>query len=208
MKRRAAEEVAELAASKPHLKLPVPDFAKDTWEELRGKAELPKSRSSIPFSPRFDGCNRPVPNVVLKVPTGGGKTWLAISAVSRILGRYLERNTGFVLWIVPNEAIYTQTLKHLKDRQHPYRQAPKPGSSFVHEPGARYHYQTGTSGRMGLPVCVRALRPRSQLKPPGNDTACRSDFAPAGGAEDWRSLARRVSRHHTSRGYGRRRRRY
>jgi type III restriction enzyme len=39
------------------------------------------------------------------------------------MGRYLDRNTGFVLWIVPNEAIYTQTLKHLKDRQHPYRQA-------------------------------------------------------------------------------------
>jgi type III restriction enzyme len=57
------------------------------------------------------------------VPTAGGKTWLAISSVSRIIGRYLDRNTGFVLWIVPNEAIYTQTLKHLKDRQHPYRQA-------------------------------------------------------------------------------------
>ena len=39
------------------------------------------------------------------------------------MGRYLERNTGFVLWIVPNEAIYSQTLKHLKNRQHPYRQA-------------------------------------------------------------------------------------
>jgi type III restriction enzyme len=39
------------------------------------------------------------------------------------MGHYLDRNTGFVLWIVPNEAIYTQTLKHLKDREHPYRQA-------------------------------------------------------------------------------------
>ena len=71
----------------------------------------------------MDGCDRPVPNTVLKVPTGGGKTWLAISSVSRIMGRYLDRNTGFILWIVPNEAIYTQTLKHMKDRQHPYRQA-------------------------------------------------------------------------------------
>ena len=71
----------------------------------------------------MDGCERPVPNAVLKVPTAGGKTWIAISSVSRILGRYLEQNTGFVLWIVPNEAIYTQTLKRLKDRQHPYRQA-------------------------------------------------------------------------------------
>ncbi|RUW49516.1 DEAD/DEAH box helicase family protein, partial [Mesorhizobium sp. M8A.F.Ca.ET.021.01.1.1] len=41
----------------------------------------------------------------------------------RIFGRYLNKNTGFVLWIVPNEAIYTQTLRHLSDRQHPYRQA-------------------------------------------------------------------------------------
>ncbi|MFN3717243.1 MAG: DEAD/DEAH box helicase family protein, partial [Thiobacillus sp.] len=64
-----------------------------------------------------------MPNATLKVPTGGGKTWLAVNAVSRIMGRYLGRNSGFVLWIVPNEAIYAQTLKHLKDRQHPYRQA-------------------------------------------------------------------------------------
>src|SRR6266478_6245463 len=40
-----------------------------------------------------------------------------------VFGRYLGRNTGFVLWIVPNEAIYSQTLRHLSDRQHPYRQA-------------------------------------------------------------------------------------
>ena len=84
---------------------------------------MPASRAAIPFSPRKDGCGRAVPNAVLKVPTGGGKTWLAVSGVSRILGRYLDRNAGFVLWIVPNEAIYSQTLKHLKDRQHPYRQA-------------------------------------------------------------------------------------
>jgi type III restriction enzyme len=64
-----------------------------------------------------------VPDVVLKVPTGGGKTLLAVNGLSRIFGRYLNRNTGFVLWIVPNEAIYTQTLRHLSDRQHPYRQA-------------------------------------------------------------------------------------
>ncbi len=69
------------------------------------------------------GCDRPVLDVVLKVPTGGGKTWLAVAGVSRIMGQYLRSNAGFVLWIVPNEAIYTQTLKHLKDRQHPYRQA-------------------------------------------------------------------------------------
>ena len=122
-KRQEADEIAELAASNPHLAVPVPDFTEKAWEALRAEGRLPASRSGIPFSPRKDGCGHPVPNAVLKVPTGGGKTWLAVSGVSRIMGRYLDRNTGFVLWIVPNEAIYSQTLRHLKDRQHPYRQA-------------------------------------------------------------------------------------
>ena len=122
-KKGKADKVAALAAADPDLDLPVPDYAKQAWEALGGAGKLPLSRAAIPFSPRFDGCGRPVPNAVLKAPTAGGKTWLAISSVSRIMGRYLDRNTGFVLWVVPNEAIYTQTLKRLKDRQHPYRQA-------------------------------------------------------------------------------------
>lgn len=122
-KKKEADEIALLAAGKPHLKIPVPDFAEEAWKDLKADGRLPASRASYPFSQRTDGCGRPVPNVVLKVPTGGGKTWLAVCAVSQIMGRYLDRNTGFVLWIVPNEAIYAQTLKHLKDRQHPYRQA-------------------------------------------------------------------------------------
>ena len=122
-KKQESDEIAEMAAGRPHLTVPIPDFTKRAWEALKAKGKLPESRTAIPFSPRKDGCGRPVPNALLKVPTGGGKTWLAVSGVSRIMGRYLGRNTGFVLWIVPNEAIYRQTLKHLRDRQHPYRQA-------------------------------------------------------------------------------------
>ncbi|MFD0461598.1 DEAD/DEAH box helicase [Microvirga aerilata] len=84
--------------------------------------KAPASRAAIGYSPRLDGVGHPVPNAVLKVPTGGGKTLLAVQALSRIFGQYLNRNTGFVLWIVPNEAIYSQTLQRLSDRQHPYRQ--------------------------------------------------------------------------------------
>lgn len=122
-KKVRADRVAALAARDPDLGIAIPDFAKEAWEALKAADKLPASRAAIPFSPRMDGCDRAVPNAVLKVPTGGGKTWLAVSAVSKVMGRYLDRNTGFVLWIVPNEAIYTQTLKHLKDRNHPYRQA-------------------------------------------------------------------------------------
>lgn len=118
-----AEEIAAFAAQHPHLKQPIPDFAQEAWQGLQVAGKLPPSRAAIPFSPRLDGCSRPVPNALFKVPTGGGKTWLAVNAVSRVMGRYLDRNHGFVLWIVPNEAIYSQTIKRLRDRQHPYRQA-------------------------------------------------------------------------------------
>ncbi|MCY3677418.1 MAG: DEAD/DEAH box helicase family protein [Gemmatimonadota bacterium] len=121
--KRKSDAIRELADSREELGLAVPDFTEKAWAGMESQGKLPSSRNSVPFSPRTDGCGDPVPNVVLKVPTGGGKTWLAVSGVSSILGRYLERNTGFVLWIVPNEAIYRQTLGHLRDREHPYRQA-------------------------------------------------------------------------------------
>jgi hypothetical protein len=40
-----------------------------------------------------------------------------------VFSSYLSRHAGLVLWIVPNEAIYRQTLKTLKNRDHPYRDA-------------------------------------------------------------------------------------
>ena len=106
----------------PDLIRPVPDFPRTTWERLKIQNRLPTFRSSVPYSSRKDGIGNDVPNVCLKIPTGGGKTMLAANAVSRIMGRYLQRNYGFVLWIVPNEAIYSQTKKQLTNREHPYRQ--------------------------------------------------------------------------------------
>ena len=119
-KKASADAVAKVAAANPTLPIPVPDFTAEAWAEIQPL--LPPSRAGYDFSPRKDGCGRPVPNVTLKVPTGGGKTYLAANGVSRVLGGYLCRNTGFVLWIVPNEAIFSQTLRRLKDRQDPYRQ--------------------------------------------------------------------------------------
>jgi type III restriction enzyme len=118
-----ADKIAALIAAQPDLGVPYRDFAAEAWKRMKVEGKLPPSRAAVDYSPRMDGIGRPVPDTVLKVPTGGGKTFLAVNGISRIFGRYLNRNAGFVLWIVPNEAIYTQTLRHLSDRQHPYRQA-------------------------------------------------------------------------------------
>lgn len=98
------------------------DFARKTWDALRGRKELPPAFAERPYSSRFDPVGRPVANVCLKVPTGGGKTLLAAAAVARVFSSYFRRHTGLVLWIVPNEAIFSQTKRSLTDRDHPYRQ--------------------------------------------------------------------------------------
>lgn len=114
-----ADKLADVRAANPELDIPIPDFPAKAWERMAADKSMPGSRA---YSPRVAGDGQPVPNVTLKVPTGGGKTYLACAALSRIFGRYVGSNTGMVLWIVPNEAIYTQTLKALRDRDHAYRQ--------------------------------------------------------------------------------------
>lgn len=98
------------------------DFPKKAWAALKQRKELPPAFVDQPHSSRFDGAGRAIPNVCLKVPTGGGKTLLAAASVARVFSAWLNRHTGLVLWIVPNEAIYRQTAKALGDRDHPYRQ--------------------------------------------------------------------------------------
>lgn len=120
--KKRTNAIAELSRQQPELNLPVPDYAEEAWKAMKNAGALPVSRRQKDYSRRQDGVGNPVPNTVLKVPTGGGKTYLAMAALSKILGRYLGQNHGFVLWIVPNEAIYSQTKRQLTDREHPYRQ--------------------------------------------------------------------------------------
>ena len=110
-----AEKITEMRSGDSNsLNFSMYDFTKETWELMKRENYLPASRLGVPFSVRKDGIGNSVPNVTLKVPTGGGKTWLAVKSASMILNKYLVRNTGFILWLVPNEAIYSQTLKNFK----------------------------------------------------------------------------------------------
>ena len=67
------------------------------------------------------GCS---PYICIKVPTGGGKTFIAVHTVGIISKEYLgERNdNGLVMWFVPSDAIKNQTLSNLRNRKHPYRE--------------------------------------------------------------------------------------
>ena len=63
-----------------------------------------------------------VPNVCLKVPTGGGKTFLACAALKKIFRGTGRDKNKFVVWLVPSDAILTQTVAALSNERHPYRE--------------------------------------------------------------------------------------
>ena len=104
----------------------VPDVLKNyphaAWQILKDQGNLPRIEEDGKMEApdhisRIATSGAPIPHVCLKVPTGGGKTLLGVAALERI-----GRDTGLVLWIVPSRAIYEQTIKAFRTREHPYRQ--------------------------------------------------------------------------------------
>jgi type III restriction enzyme len=95
------------------------DPVTDAWKEAQKTGQV---AAPGPWHPLKDGAGRSIPHVCLKLPTGGGKTLLAAHGVDRILVSHFRQTSGFVLWIVPSEAIYRQTKAQLADRGNPIRQ--------------------------------------------------------------------------------------
>ena len=89
------------------------DWVQRAWE---------KTGTARAYLPRRNGLGEPLPWFCLKIPTGGGKTLLATKVIDLVNTHYRRQQGGLVLWIVPTTQIYQQTLKALKDRDHPYRQ--------------------------------------------------------------------------------------
>lgn len=63
-----------------------------------------------------------VPHICVKVPTAGGKTFIACNALKTIFDAFDYDKPKAVMWLVPSITILEQTLKNLKDPSHPYRQ--------------------------------------------------------------------------------------
>lgn len=63
-----------------------------------------------------------VPHICLKVPTAGGKTFIACNAIKTIFDAFAYEKPKAVVWLVPSITILDQTIKSLKDVTHPYRQ--------------------------------------------------------------------------------------
>lgn len=83
------------------------------WQE-RGIARPEAYRDTI----------KGVPHLCIKVPTGGGKTFIAANAIKTIfdaLSVYARPVPRAVVWLVPSNAILEQAERSLGSPRHPYR---------------------------------------------------------------------------------------
>ena len=65
-----------------------------------------------------------VPHVCAKVPTAGGKTYIAVNALDTIFSAFSRVNpkrAKLVVWLVPSLTILDQTVRALGNPEHPYR---------------------------------------------------------------------------------------
>lgn len=90
------------------------DWAREAWERT--------SDAKCPYQSRRNGLGEVLPSFCLKIPTGGGKTLIATKIIDLVNMHFRHEQYGLVVWIVPTTQIYSQTLRALGNRHHPYRQ--------------------------------------------------------------------------------------
>ena len=83
--------------------LPSPSIAYTaTTERLWGRG--------LAYNP-LAGFPTDMPYFCLRVPTGGGKTWLAAKSVALVNTHLLRSEHSVILWLVPSKPIREQTLR-------------------------------------------------------------------------------------------------
>lgn len=153
---QAAQLDAALAAMPPAMadtvrsQMAPPDWVRDTSAAL-GTPHIDAPR---------DGLRRPYPRLVVRVPTGGGKTLLAVEAIKEYQQHVAARQTGLVVWVVPTEVIYRQTVDRLRDRAHWLRQLldqASAGRTLILEKGQRLTRQDLDENLVVLFVMIQSL---------------------------------------------------
>ena len=89
------------------------------WADRLGTDYDPFTNKGIrPYRNTIKGC----PHVCVKVPTAGGKTFIAVNALKTIFDNFERSRPKAVVWLVPWSNLLDQTYQALKNPDHPYRQ--------------------------------------------------------------------------------------
>lgn len=89
-------------------------YCEDKWgpyDPLSGKG-MEHYKNNVPSAP----------NICIKVPTAGGKTFIACNALRSIFNASDANFPKVVVWLVPWSNLLNQTVDNLKNPDHPYRQ--------------------------------------------------------------------------------------
>lgn len=105
-----------------------------------------------PYRNAIDG----VPHICMKVPTGGGKTFMACASIKKIYDAMPLDKPRVVVWLVPSDPILVQTIKTLSDVNHPYRQRLE--ADFFRSSIDRYPGHSIDSSAAPLGACNRSRR--------------------------------------------------
>jgi type III restriction enzyme len=101
-----------------------PNLAQAFQEHWAGKGVRVGSVGSQAGMAPYKNTVPSVPHVCAKVPTAGGKTFIAVNALDTIftaLSKRSPRRPKLVVWLVPSLTILDQTVKALAAPEHPYR---------------------------------------------------------------------------------------
>ena len=95
------------------------DAFHDYWATHPTTPLLPRLGEGVePYKNNVPG----VPHICVKVPTAGGKTFIATNALRVLFDSSGPGQPQVVVWLVPSVTILDQTLRNLRDVAHPYRQ--------------------------------------------------------------------------------------
>lgn len=94
---------------------------KQYWEDKIGPYELKLDGTYSGMVPYKNNITN-VPHIAIKVPTAGGKTFIACNAINSIFSTYDSSRPKAVVWLVPWSNLLHQTALNLSDASHPYRQ--------------------------------------------------------------------------------------
>ena len=91
------------------------------WEDRVGKYQVQLDGTEVGMRPYKD--NIPgATHVAIKVPTAGGKTFIACNALSAIYKSFDVSIPKAVVWLVPWSNLLQQAMGQLSDPTHPYRE--------------------------------------------------------------------------------------
>lgn len=136
-------------------------------EDLRGDFDV-ISRAGYDFADKpKTGMGELYPRACIKIPTGGGKTLLAVEAVRRYQENFKKKRSGLVVWMVHRESIYRQTIGKLSAKTHFYRQLLDQisgGKTLVFEKGDRIRKQDVDENLCILMIMVQSANGKEGRK--------------------------------------------